>query len=62
MDVQRRPVPLDVVLSRMTPEEQCEALALLHRCARLGTIDRADSERLTRRILRLQSTRPVPSR
>jgi len=51
------PVPIEIVLSRMTPQELCEALALLHRCVRVGTIDPAEADRLTRRILARPSFR-----
>jgi len=47
------PVPLETVLSRMVPQELCEALALLRWCARTGAVDVATAERLTRRILAL---------
>ena len=45
------PVPLETVLSRMAPEELCEALALLRWCASTGAVDGAEADRLTRRIL-----------
>ena len=45
------PVPLEIVLSRMTPEELCEALALLRWCARLEKVDAARAGRLTHPIL-----------
>ena len=45
------PVPLEIVLSRMTPHELCEALLLLRRCVRVGLIDRCRAEKLVRRIL-----------
>ena len=56
---QMPPVPLEIVLSRMTPQELCEALAILRRCAGTTLLDRAEAERLTRRILERAGREPV---
>ena len=45
------PVPIEIVLSRMAPEELCEALALLRWCARTRAVDAATADRLSRLIL-----------
>jgi len=53
------PVPLKIVLSRMAPQELCEALDLLRWCVRVGTVDEAEANRLTRRILEVAAFRHV---